>query len=212
MNPNVDLYLSDGCGRCPYYKSLQCKVKKWRPVLIRLRHLVLDTSLDEEFKWSQPCYTFEGRNVLMVSAFKDYAFVAFFKGVLLTDSKNMLVAPGQYSQSSRHIRFTSVQEVDLNEKVLKDYIHNAIEIEKKGFVIPKRENSEPIPIELMEAFSSDPSFEFAFKALSPGRQRGYIIYFSQPKHSSTRIRRIKKYTPTIMKGEGMHDAYKSEKR
>ncbi len=211
MNPHVDTYLLEGCGRCEHYQTPQCKVHSWQEELIALRKIVLDTELKEEYKWSQPCYTLGDSNVLIVSAFKDYAFISFFKGTLLKDTHKMLLAPGKSSQAARQLRFTEVQDIFDQESQIKSYIQQAIEIEKKGLKVPFKKELEPMPDELLQKFEEDPDFEEAFKALTKGRQRGYILYFSAPKQSKTRTSRIEKYLPNIMKGEGLHDNYKSMK-
>ena len=211
-NPKIDAFLIDGCGRCQYFKTPQCKVNTWREELILLRDIVVDSELKEEYKWSQPCYTYEGKNVLIVSALKDFALISFFKGTLLRDAKKLLHAPGKSSQADRQFRFTSVKEVVEAEHYIRAYIHEAIEIEKQGLKVSFKKNPEPFPQELIDKFERDPVFEKAFKSLTPGRQRGYILHFSQPKQSKTRASRIEKCIPKILKGEGLHDRYKSMKR
>ena len=147
----------------------------------------------------------------MVTAFKDHAALSFFKGALLKDTDDILVAPGKSSQSDRQVRFTKVKDIIDLEPVLKAYIYQAIEVEKAGLKVAFKKNPEPLPHELLNKFQENPDLRTAFEALTPGRQRGYILHFSQPKQSQTRIRRIEKYTPKILRGEGMHDNYKSRK-
>ncbi len=212
MNPKVDTYLIDGCGRCPLYQTPQCKVHTWQAELKGLRKLVLECGLHEEYKWSQPCYTYQRSNVLLVSAFKEYAFISFFKGSLLKDPYEILVKPGKSSQASRLIRITSALQIDEMESIIKAYIHKAIELEKKGLKVQFEKNLEPIPEELQKKLDEDPDFRKAFEALTPGRQRGYILHFSQPKQSKTRVARIEKCMSKILKGEGLNDSYKSMKK
>ena len=211
MNSNVDQYLIDGCGRCQFYKTPQCKVHSFANELRLLRDIVLDSNLKEEYKWSQPCYTFNGKNVLIVTAFKEYACISFFKGALLEDKKEILIKPGRSSQSARQIRFTSTKEIKRLKNVLGAYIKEAIEIEKEGKKVIFKEQPEAMPIELLEFFDRDKKLKKAFESLTPGRQRGYIMHFSQPKQSKTRTNRIEKWIPKILNGEGMHDAYRKSK-
>ena len=205
MNNEVDLYLLEGCGRCSFYQTPQCKVHSWTEELNELRRIVLECGLNEEFKWSQPCYTFQGNNVLIVTAFKEYAALSFFKGVLLKDPGNLLVVPGRSSQSARQIRFTRVKEITGNETLLKSYIMGAIEIERSGLKVEFKKNPEPIPEELQQKFEEIPALKVAFESLTPGRQRGYILYFSQPKQSKTRSARIEKSMNKIFSGKGIHE-------
>ncbi|NNE26126.1 MAG: hypothetical protein HKN09_04735 [Saprospiraceae bacterium] len=212
MNPNIDQYLIDGCGRCNFYKTPQCKVNKWRKELILLRSIILESNLEEEYKWSQPCYTFKGKNVLMLSALKEFVTISFFKGSLLKDSKGLLITPGQSSQADRQFRFQSLNEIEPLIGHIKSYIKEAIEIEKKGLSVAFKKNPEPIPQELQGKFVEDPEFECAFKSLTPGRQRGYILYFSQPKQEKTRLSRIAKWYSKIMEGKGIQDDYRSRNK
>ena len=211
MNPQVDTYLKDGCGRCAYYRTPQCKVHSWSEELKELRRIVQGFDLKEDYKWSQPCYTHENKNVLIVTAFKDYAALAFFKGALMKDPQNVLIKPGKSSQAARQLRFTDVKRIKALEKVIRSYIKEAIEIERSGKKIEFIKNPEPIPEELQQTMDENPKFKEAFEALTPGRKRGYILHFSQPKQSKTRFSRIEKCTPLILKGEGLNDGYRSRK-
>lgn len=206
MNPKVDQYLIDGCMRCKYGGTPQCKVNDWKEELVMLRHIVLDSGLTEEIKWGVPVYTHNGKNVVTVSALKDYAAIGFFKGVLLTDSQKILSQQGNL-QSDRLVKFTDVHQINKLEDVLKTYIAEAIAIEESGKKVEFKKNPEPIPEELLQVFENDPALEKAFFALTPGRQRGYIIYFSQPKQAQTRLGRIEKYKQQILNGVGLHDKY-----
>lgn len=204
MNPKVDQYLLDGCGRCKLGGTPQCKVRKWPEELDELRRIVLECGLDEELKWGVPCYISQNRNILIVSALKEYCSLAFFKGVLLKDEEGILSAPGENSQSTRLIRFTNVSQILELEPILKTYIREAIEIEKNGLK-PDLKTTLEYPEELVQVFDEYPALETAFKALTPGRQRAYILYFSAPKQLKTRLSRIEKYMQQIMNGKGMFD-------
>jgi len=209
MFSKVDAYLVEGCGRCANYRTPQCKVHTWTEELQQLRRIVLECKLEEEFKWSQPCYTFQGKNILMVTAFKDFATLSFFKGTLLNDEKGLLQAPGENSQAVRQLRFTSAKDITEIEPVIKAYIHEAIQAETAGLKVKFKKNPEPIPEELKRKLDEDRDLRRAFEALTPGRQRGYILYFTQPKQSKTRTARIVKYIPKILEGIGLQDTYKA---
>jgi len=193
--------------RCKLGGTPKCKVHNWRAELEALRQLVLECNLDEEVKWGVPCYTFENKNIVMISALKEYCCLSFLKGVLIEDHLNLLTKPGENSQVARYIKFTSVQQILDQWELLKSYIQQAIAIEKTGQKVALKKNPEPIPDELQERFLEDPSLEKAFWALTPGRQRGYIIYFNQPKQAASRFNRIDKCKPKILNGEGLHDKY-----
>ncbi|MCB9223343.1 MAG: YdeI/OmpD-associated family protein [Crocinitomicaceae bacterium] len=206
MNSKVDTYLQDGCGRCSLYKTPKCKVHRWSAELQELRRILNDSPLVEDLKWSQPCYTFEKGNVLIMSAFKDFATLAFFKGSLMKDSKGIMSAPGENSQASRRLNFTSVQEIMDNEKLIREYIQEAIELEKSGAKVEfKLSKALDIPEELELKFKESPALKMAFEALTPGRQRGYVLYFNGAKQSATRTSRIEKYIDHILVGKGFHD-------
>lgn len=205
MNPNVDLYFKDGCGRCPLKATPQCKVNNWQAEMQFLRNILLDCPLTEEIKWGVPCYTFQNSNIILMSAFNDYCSLSFMKGVLLKDPSGILAKPGAHTQVSRLIRFTNVQEIIELESILKSYILEAIEIEKSGLKVPLKTKLEPFPEELKNILDENPTLNIAFDALTPGRQRGYILYFSQPKHSKTRTARVEKCMPRILDGKGLND-------
>lgn len=207
LNPKVDKYLMDGCMRCEFGGTLQCKVNNWREELELLRQIVLETGLTEEIKWGVPVYTENGKNVVTINALKESANIGFFKGVLLKDTHKILQQQGNL-QSDRLVKFTNVKEIDKLNDVLKSYIKEAIEIERSGKKVVFKKSPEPIPNELLEAFRSEPAFKKAFYALTPGRQRGYIIYFSQPKQAQTRMNRIEKYKQQILDGVGLNDKFK----
>ncbi len=211
MNKTVDKYFLEGCGRCSLGGTPDCKIHNWIPELEYLRSIVLDCGLIEECKWGVPCYTFQNKNILIISAFKDFCSINFFKGSLLSDTNGMLEKPGKNSQAARLIKFTNVEKIREIEADIKTYIFQAIEVEKAGLKVIFKKNPEPIPAELEEKFEEDPILKTAFEALTPGRQRGYIIFFSQPKQSKTRVARIEKSVGKILNGEGMHDNYSRKK-
>ena len=191
-NPKVDHYLQH--------------VDAWRAELQKLRAILLGCALVEEFKWRQPCYTFQKSNVAILSGFKEYCALGFFKGALLTDPHNLLVAPGANSQSSRLLKFTSVQEVADVEEVIRAYVAEAVAVEKAGLKVALKPKSDyPIPAELQHKFDDDPAFEAAFAALTPGRQKGYLLHFAGAKQSKSRAARIERYAPRIFDGKGMQD-------
>ncbi len=204
----IEAFLVEGCGRCDFYRTPQCKVIQWNEVLIHLRAIALESALVEEFKWSQPCYTYQGKNVIIISALKSNAFISFFKGSLLADKYNVLKAPGKSSQAGRYMPFDSVAQVESRKTWIQEYIAEAIELEKQGKKVAFKTESEPIPAELEERFTAEPYFKEAFYALTRGRQRGYLLYFNQAKQSATRAARIEKYAAMIRQGKGMHDNFK----
>ena len=212
MNPKVDQYLLDGCMRCDLGGTPDCKVHDWKNELEVLRKIILDCGLTEELKWGVPCYTFQNKNILIVSAFKDYCAVSFFKGSLLSDNNGILKKPGENSQATRYFKFTGVQEIIEMETILKAYVNEAIEVEKAGLKVDFKKNPEPIPEELQKRMDEDPVLKNAFEELTPGRQRGYILFFSAPKQSKTRESRINQSIGKILNGEGLHDKYSQKKR
>ncbi len=205
MNPKVDQYLVEGCMRCPLGATPACKVNDWQDELRYLRRLILNCGLTEELKWGAPCYTYQGKNVLMLSALKEFTAISFFKGSLLKDSDHLLIAPGKNSQAARYIKVTDSKQVLEQEKSIKACIFEAVEVEKAGLKVAFKKNLEPIPEEFQQALDENPALRTAFEALTPGRQQGYILHFSQPKQSKTRVSRIEKYVPKILAGKGFHD-------
>ncbi|TNE72432.1 hypothetical protein EP331_07290 [bacterium] len=206
MNPTVDEYLEIGCGRCKLVGTPECKVNTWRSELIQLRHIMLESGLVEDRKWGMPCYTYQDKNVIIVTAFKEFSSLSFFKGVLLKDEKKLLHKSGENSQSARFFKFTSVQEIIDIEPEIRSYIKEAIEIEKAGKKVDFKEKNELVfPDELLQLFDENQEFKDAFLALTPGRQRGYNLHFSAPKQAKTRISRIEKFIPKIMDGKGFFD-------
>lgn len=206
-NPKVDKYLVDGCMRCKFGGTLQCKVNNWKDELSALRLLVLDSGLTEDLKWGMPCYTDNGKNILMVAAFKEYCSLSFFKGSLMQDVNNVLVSPGENSQAMRYMKFTNLSEIVTRQEQIKAYIAEAITIEKTGKKVQFKKEPEPIPEELQLKFEGHPGLKKAFEALTPGRQRAYILYFTQSKESKTRMNRIEKSLERILNGQGLNDRY-----
>lgn len=206
MNTDVDLYLVNGCGRCSLGGTLACKVNTWREELQELRRIVLDSGLTEELKWSVPCYTFQGNNVVVVAAFRDYCAISFFKGALLKDVEGILEKPGEHTQGVRLIRFTDVGDILDMEPLLGAYIREAVEVERAGLDVEFPERTELVyPEEFQRKLEENLALKDAFERLTPGRQRAYILYFSAPKRSGTRTSRIEKCAPLILKGKGLHD-------
>ncbi len=198
MNPKVDFYFN--------------KAKKWQEEIRKLRKIALDCGLIEELKWGCPCYTFANpankqiSNIVLIHVFKEYCAYLFFKGVLLNDGEGILIQQTKNVQAGRQIRFTNLKEILKLEPVLKSYIYEAIEVEKAGLKIKLKKTSEyKIPEEFQAKLNEIPKLKTAFKALTPGRQRAYLFYFSQPKLAKTREARVEKYMPLIIEGKGMDD-------
>lgn len=189
----------------PKVEAFFTKASKWREELEALRAILLDCPVGEEFKWCSPCYTVRGGNVATVWGLKENCALSFFKGVLLKDEKKILVAPGENSRSVRMVKFTSVSDIAEMEAILKDYIHEAVEVEKAGLKVDFRKDDLAFPEELTAKLEDTPDLKAAFEALTPGRQRGYVLHFSQPKQSKTRISRIEKCVPRILEGKGLQD-------
>lgn len=206
MTKDVETYLSEGCGRCSLGGTPACKVHRWQHELVALRRIVLDCGLTEACKWGVPCYTFMGKNIALISAIKENCFVSFFKGALLHDEHGILSFAGKNSQVDKMIRFTNLEDILNMEDWIKTYIFEAIEVEKAGLKVQKSTNPD-LPEELQRKFEEVPALQSAFEALTPGRQRGWALYFSAPKQSQTREARIVKSMQKILNGEGLHDKY-----
>jgi uncharacterized protein YdeI (YjbR/CyaY-like superfamily) len=192
MNPKVDAVLG--------------KAQKWQEEFEKLRKIALSCPLTEALKWGQPCYTFEGGNVVLIHGFKEYCALLFFKGALLKDAKGLLVQQTENVQSARQIRFTNVREITKLESVLKAYIKEAIEVEKAGMEVEYKKTSEfAMPEEFEKELKRNAALKKAFEALTPGRQRGYLLHFAAPKQSKTRESRIEKCMPQILAGKGLMD-------
>jgi len=192
MNPKVDWFFS--------------KDTKWQKEYEKLRTIILDCGLIEELKWGCPCYTFENTNIVLIHGFKEYCALLFFKGALLNDANGILIQQTKNVQSARQIRFTNVREIVKMEKFLKAYVYEAIEVEKAGLKVKLKKTSEyKIPEEFQKRLNKSSVLKKAFNALTPGRQRAYIFYFSQPKQSKTREARVEKYMKQILNGKGSDD-------
>jgi uncharacterized protein YdeI (YjbR/CyaY-like superfamily) len=193
-------------GRNKKLDSLFAKAKTWREVKQALRAILLEFPFEEELKWRQPCYRYEGSNVVLISGFKDYCALAFLRGALLKDPKGRLQAPGDHSQAMRQLRFTSAEEVQKNAKTIRSYVKNAIDVQKKGLKVDfKARKALELPDELVAKFDDDPDLRAAFEALTPGRQRGWLLHFTGAKQSKTRTARIEKAADRIFAGQGIHD-------
>jgi uncharacterized protein YdeI (YjbR/CyaY-like superfamily) len=179
--------------------------KKWQDEMKKMRRIALDCGLSEDMKWRCPCYTLDDSNIVLIHAFKEYCAFLFFKGALLKDSKNILSQPGS-TQAGRQIRFASMAEILKLESVTKAYIHEAMDVEKAGLKVKLKKTTEfAIPEEFQTQLDKIPALKAAFQALTPGRQRGYIFYFSGAKQSKTRESRIEKCKPKILSGKGLDD-------
>lgn len=182
------------------------KIKNWKEETKMLREICLDCQLTEDFKWMHPCYTFQGNNIVLIHGFKEYCALLFHKGVLLQDPNTILIQQTENVQSARQIRFTNLQEIIDLKSTIKAYIFEAIEVEKAGLEVKMKKTSEfKMPDEFKKALDNNSDLKSAFKALTPGRQRGYLLYFSQAKQSKTRESRIEKSIPKIFEGKGMND-------
>jgi uncharacterized protein YdeI (YjbR/CyaY-like superfamily) len=191
MNPKVNKFFTE--------------TDQWQEVMIKLRKIILDCGLTEELKWSKPCYSFEGSNIVIIQGFKAYCALLFFKGYMLKDPKSILVKTGENTRVGRQIRFTSAGEVVKMASVLKAYIKQAIEVEKSGVKVDLEKPKIVLPEELQKKLREVPALKTAFEALTPGRQRGYIFYFSAAKQSKTREARIEKCMDLILDGKGFYD-------
>ena len=192
MNPAVDFYFD--------------KDNKWQEEIRKLRRIVLDCGLTEELKWGCPCYTFENSNIVLIHVFKEYCALLFFKGALLQDADGILIQQTENVQSARQIRFTNVREIDKLKTTLKAYIYEAIEVERAGLKVKLKKTKEfTIPEEFQKKLDKNPALKTAFEALTPGRQRGYLFYFSQAKQSKTREARVEKSIQSILHGKGLDD-------
>jgi uncharacterized protein YdeI (YjbR/CyaY-like superfamily) len=192
MNPKVDGFMR--------------KAKQWREEFEKLRMIVLDCQLTEDIKWMHPCYTFQNKNIVLIHGFKDYCALLFHKGALLRDPQGILIQQTENVQAARQIRFTNVQQIEALEATIKTYIHEAIELEIAGVEVPFKQSAEfTIPEEFQTKLDESSALKAAFEALTPGRQRGYLLYFSEPKQSKTRELRVEKYRQQILDGKGLKD-------
>ncbi len=192
MNPKVDWFFD--------------KDTKWKEEYTKLRNIVLALGLTEELKWGVPCYTFQNSNIVLIHGFKDYCALLFHKGALLNDTDSLLIQQTENVQSARQIRFPNLEEIIAKEAVIKSYIFEAIEVEKAGLEVKMKKTKEfKMPDEFKKRLDDNPNLKNAFEALTPGRQRGYLLYFSQAKQSKTRESRIEKHIPMIFEGKGLND-------
>jgi len=192
MNPKVDWFFD--------------KATQWQEEFEKLRSIILDCGLNEELKWGQPCYTYENRNVVLIHGFKEYCALLFFKGALMGDANGILIQQTENVQSARQIRFTNVKEIAKLEKTLKAYIYEAIEVEKAGLKVAYKKTADyKMPEEFQKKLNKSATLKKAFEALTPGRQKAYIFYFSQAKQAKTREARVEKYVKQILLGKGLED-------
>ena len=192
MNPKVDAFLA--------------REKAWKEEFRKLRQIVLDCELAEELKWGQPCYALGGKNVVLMHGFKEYCALLFMKGALMKDAKGILIQQTENVQAARQIRFTNLPEIVKMEKTLKAYVREAIEIEKSGLKVELKKTADyKVPEEFQRRLDTHSALKTAFEALTPGRQKGYLYYFSQPKQAKTREARVEKYIPKILDGLGFDD-------
>jgi len=191
-NPKADTYIA--------------KLDAWRAELAKLREIAFSSPLAEDFKWGHPCYTLDGKNVVLIHGFKDYCALLFMKGALMRDPAGILIQQTENVQSGRQIRFTSLGQIAGMENVIKAYLQDAIEIEKAGLQVEKKTTADfEMPEEFQARLAGHPTLKSAFEALTPGRQRGYLLHFAGAKQSKTREARIEKHLPRILEGKGLDD-------
>ena len=191
-NPKVDFFFN--------------KATQWQAEFKKMRSIILDCGLTEELKWGVPCYSVEKKNIVLMHGFKDYCALLFVKGALLQDAEGILIQQTENVQAARQVRFTSVREIVKLEPILKAYVQEAIAVENAGLKVPYKKTAEfSMPEEFINQLEEVPGLQDAFEALTPGRQRAYLLYFSAPKQSKTRVARIEKCTPQILKGKGLND-------
>jgi len=192
MNPKVDFFFD--------------KDTQWQKAYEQLRTIVLECGLEEELKWGNPCYTFDDRNIVLIHGFKDYCALLFFKGALLNDTNGLLIQQTENVQAARQLRFTDVKEILKKQRAIKTYIYEAIEVEKAGLQVKLKKPTEfAVAEEFQTRLNKNRALKKAFEALTPGRQRAYLLYFSSPKQSKTRESRVEKYVPLILEGKGLND-------
>lgn len=192
MNPKVDFFFNDA--------------GQWQKEFEKLRTIALNTELVEDLKWGCPCYTYEGKNIFLIHGFKEYCALLFFKGALMKDPDHILILQSENVQAARQIRFTDVQQIKDLEKILRDYIFEAVKIEESGAKVEMKKTKEfEMPVEFQDKLDKNPELKKAFEALTPGRQRAYLLHFSSAKQPQTREARIEKCTPYILTGKGLND-------
>jgi uncharacterized protein YdeI (YjbR/CyaY-like superfamily) len=206
MNQHADTYFTTGCGRCAKGGTPACKVNTWAAELAALRGLVLEAGLTEECKWGVPCYTINGGNVVIIHSFKEYCALLFFKGALLKDAKGLLIQQTENVQAGRQLRFTDVRDIVKLKTTIKAYLQEAIAVEKAGLKVAMKPTAEfAMPDEFQAKLNESPALKTAFEALTPGRQRAYLLHFAAAKQAKTREARIEKCTPQILNGKGLLD-------
>ncbi len=190
----------------PKVDSVLAKAKLWQAEMEKLRAILLSLPLTEELKWGWPCYTDGGKNIVLIHAFNEYCALLFFKGALLTDPRGILIQQTENVQAARQLRFTSMQEIVAQEPVIKEYVEEAVKVEKAGLKMELKPTAEfPVPEEFQQKLNELPALQTAFEALTPGRQRAYLLHFAAAKQSKTRESRIEKYIPQILEGKGLKD-------
>ncbi|MFN4915203.1 MAG: YdeI/OmpD-associated family protein [Sphingomonadales bacterium] len=202
----ADVFFSDGCGRCPLGGTSGCKVHQWREEVLMLREILLQSGLTETRKWGVPCYVHGKKNVVLLSVLKESATLSFLKGALLSDPAKLLHKPGENSQAARYMKFTSPDQVLAQSAEISAYVREAVKLEESGQkVVFKAPQDQAMCDELQEVLKSDVELNTAFYALTPGRQRGYILFFGGAKQAKTRMERIDKWRDKILQGKGMQD-------
>ncbi len=203
---SVEQYLIEGCMRCKFGATPECKVHSWKEELLVLREILLETSLNEEVKWGGPCYTYKEKNILTLSAFKGFVALGFFKGSLIPNIDNLLQKQGENANEGRIVKYTNTADISAQKEAILKLVEAAIEVESSGKTVKKVTVEDlDFPEELLQKFDELPALKFAFYALTPGRQKGYIYYFNQAKQSSTRTSRIVKCAEKIFEGKGWND-------
>lgn len=191
MNPKVDQFLE--------------KITQWKDELQVLRSIILECGFSEEYKWKQPCYTYQNKNILILANFKNYCAIGFFKGAYIQDTANLLIKPGEHTQDGRQMRFTSIADITRLETTIRAYLFEAIEIEKSGIKSQVQTPQIILSQAITDYFNQDATLKVAFEQLTPGRQRAYNMFFSSAKQTATQISRIKKYADRIRSGYGIND-------
>jgi uncharacterized protein YdeI (YjbR/CyaY-like superfamily) len=204
-NTSVDSYLEDGCGRCELYQTPQCKVLQWLGPLRALRGIVLASGLTEEMKWGSPSYTLDDELVLMLGSYKDCCFISFMRGAILDDPDTVLEKVGPNTHSARMFKFTSSEQVQAQGALIARFVDDCIALHRAGTKVPPRASKEPMPVELQDMLDANPDVAEAYWALTPGRQRSYILHVSGAKQSKTRQSRAEASTEKIMAGKGFNE-------
>lgn len=204
-NSSVDSYLKDGCGRCDLYQTPQCKVLLWTDALVILREILNTSELEETMKWGSPCYTLNGKNVIMLGSFRDSCVLSFLKGSLLEDPEGVLQIPGPNSRIARVLRFRSADEVLSLRPQIVAFVEKAIKAERLGLKVVTEGGDDTLPEELQDRLDVDPDLKDAFEALTPGRKRSFAIYVLGAKHTDTRKTRVERCIPKILEGKGFNE-------